>query len=143
MKEDKSPLRDYRNYYELPYNPNLKERAKEMRKYGTLSEVLFWNRIKNKQFKSLDFDRQKIIGNYIVDFYCVNCGVVIEIDGSSHEGKEEYDSERDEYLQSLSLNVIHIKDIDIKRNLNRIMEMLHSNEVFNHPVTRSNIATIN
>ena len=128
--------RDYKNYYELPYNANLKERAKELRKNGTLSEVLFWNKIKNKQFKSLDFDRQKIIGNCIVDFYCASCGVVIEIDGSSHDGKEEYDRARDEYLQSFFLTVIHIKDIDIKKNLKGIMEMLYTNEIFDHPVSR-------
>ena len=136
MEEEKSHLRDYRNYYELPYNPNLKERAKEMRRYGTLSEVLLWNKIKNKQFKSLDFDRQKIIGNYIVDFYCASCRTAIEIDGSSHDGKEEYDAARDEYLKSLSLYVIHIKDMDVKRNLDKVMEILYSNEVFDHPITR-------
>jgi len=121
--------RNYINYHELPYNPDLKERAKELRKNGTLSEVLFWNKIKNKQFKSLDFDRQKIIGNYIVDFYCAGCGVIIEIDGNSHDGKEEYDAVRDEYLRSLSLTLIHIKDIDIKRNIDKVMEMLNSYEV--------------
>jgi len=130
-------IRNYKNYYELPYNSVLKERANELRKYSTLSEVLFWNKIKNKQFKSLDFDRQKIIGNYIVDFYCASCGVVIEIDGTSHDGKEEYDAIRDEYLKSLLLNVIRIKDIDIKRNLNKVMDMLNNNIIFDHPVTRN------
>ncbi|MGQ4006258.1 DUF559 domain-containing protein [Francisellaceae bacterium CB300] len=87
----------------LPYNPKLKQRAKELRKAGNLSEVLLWNRLKRKQFLKLDFDRQKIIGNYIVDFYCPNLGVVIEIDGSSHDNKEGYDRIRDEYLKGLGL----------------------------------------
>ena len=52
----------------LPTNPKLKERARELRKQGILSEVLFWNEVKHKKFLNLDFDRQKIIGNYIVDF---------------------------------------------------------------------------
>ena len=129
-------IRNYRNYYKLPYNPALIDRAKELRKHSTLSEVLFWNKVKNKQFKSLDFDRQKIIGNYIVDFYCANCGVVIEIDGSSHDGKEEYDAIREDYLKSLLLNVIRIKDIDIKKNLNKLMNMLNDSAMFDHPVTR-------
>ena len=132
--------RDYKSYYKLPYNSKLDGRAKEMRKNGTLSEVLLWNKIKNKQFKSLDFDRQKIIGNCIVDFYCASCGVVIEIDGSSHDGKEEYDMARDEYLKSLSLIVIHIKDIDVKRNIKKVMDMLYISTVFDHPVTRDNAA---
>ncbi|MGQ4005164.1 DUF559 domain-containing protein [Francisellaceae bacterium CB300] len=53
----------------LPYNPKLKQRARELRKAGNLSEVLLWQKIKNRQLLGLDFDRQKIIGNYIVDFY--------------------------------------------------------------------------
>ena len=117
-----------KNYFELPYNPNLKERARELRKAGNLSEVLFWNKVKNKQFKGFDFDRQKIIGNYIVDFYCSNCSVVIEIDGSSHNDKQEYDAERDEYLKSLGLKVIHIPVQDILKNMDLTMNWL-----FNHP----------
>lgn len=120
--------RNSRNYFQLPYNPKLKEKARELRKAGNLSEVLFWNKVKNKQFKGFDFDRQKIIGNYIVDFYCTNCNVVIEIDGSSHDNKQEYDAIRDKFLKSLGLEVIHIDDLDVKKNLNEVMDML-----FNHP----------
>ncbi|MDD3645179.1 MAG: N-6 DNA methylase [Bacteroidales bacterium] len=120
--------RNSQNYFNLPFNPDLKERAKALRKAGNLSEVLFWNQVKNKQFKNFDFDRQKVIGNYIVDFYCSNCNVVIEIDGSSHDEKQEYDAKRDAYLQSLGLTVIHIPDIEVKKNLSMVMDMLH-----NHP----------
>ena len=123
--------RNTRNYMSLPYNPALKKRARKLRKAGTFSEVLFWNQVKNKQFKNFDFDRQKIIGNYIADFYCTNCNVVIEIDGSSHDNKQEYDAKRDEYLKSLGLEVIHIADIDIKKNINVIMAMLHDHPAFN------------
>ncbi len=53
----------------LPYNPTLKMLAREKRKAGILSEVLFWQQVRAKQFHNIDFDRQRIIGNYIVDFY--------------------------------------------------------------------------
>ena len=117
-------FRNTKNYMALPYNPKLKERAKELRQAGNVSEVLFWNQVKNKQFKGFDFDRQKIIGNYIVDFYCSNCNVVIEIDGSSHNEKQEYDAQRDAFLESLSLTVIHISVEDVMKNMNGVMEML-------------------
>ncbi|MBN2426408.1 MAG: DUF559 domain-containing protein, partial [Calditrichaceae bacterium] len=117
--------RNSRNYFTLPYNPKLKERAKELRKSGNLSEVLLWQRINKKQFKGLDFDRQKIIGNYIVDFFCGNCNVVIEIDGSSHIDKVEYDKERDRYLESLGLTVIHIPAEDILKRLDSVLEVLY------------------
>src|SRR5690606_29824049 len=88
-------------------------------------EVLFWNQVKNNQFKGFDFDRQKIIGNYIVDFYCSNCNVVIEIDGSSHNDKVEYDAERDAYLESLGLTVIHIPVNDVMKQISSVMNMLY------------------
>ncbi|APC97839.1 endonuclease domain-containing protein [Francisella frigiditurris] len=101
----------------LPYNPRLKKRAKELRQAGNLSEVLLWNKLKNKQLLDLDFDRQKIIGNYIVDFYCPSLNVVIEIDGSSHNDKFEYDEQRQAYLEGLGLYVLRVLDEDVKFNI--------------------------
>lgn len=132
------------NYFNLPYNPALKQRAKELRQAGNLSEVLFWNQVKNKQFKGYDFDRQKIVGNYIVDFFCTNCNVVVEIDGSSHDDKQDYDAERDAYLQSLGLTVIHIPVIDVMKNMDSVMKMLENHPAFsdaslankNHPALK-------
>lgn len=123
--------RNSKNYFQLPYNPKLKDRARELRQAGNLSEVLFWNQVKNKQFKRFDFDRQKIIGNYIVDFYCSNCNVVIEIDGSSHDTKVEYDAERDAFLESLGLVVIHIPVTDVMNNMSGVMKML-----YDHPALK-------
>ncbi|MDI1307924.1 MAG: DUF559 domain-containing protein [Methylotenera sp.] len=112
---------------DLPYNPALKERARELRKAGNLSEVLFWNAVKNKQLDDLDFDRQRVIGNYIVDFYCHEYSVVVEIDGSSHDDKQEYDAERDAYLRGLGLNVLHVQDIEVKKNLSGVIELVRQN----------------
>lgn len=108
----------------LPYNPKLKDRAKELRKAGVLSEVLLWQELKSRKFLGLDFDRQKIIGNYIVDFYCDALQLIIEIDGSSHNDKYEYDRIRDSYLLGLGLEVLHIQDIDVKNNLDSVMRYL-------------------
>jgi very-short-patch-repair endonuclease len=113
-----------RKLWDLPYNPLLKERARELRTQGILSEVLFWNMVKNKQILWLDFDRQRIIGNYIVDFYLSSLGMVFEIDGSSHDDKVEYDANRDEFLQSLGLQVIHILDHDVKKNIEWVMHIV-------------------
>jgi len=110
--------------YELPYNPLLKDRAKELRKAGNLSEVLLWKKLRNRQFEGLDFDRQKIIGNFIVDFYCAQCGVVIEVDGSSHGHKQEYDGERDSFLTGLGLTVLHVTADDVRHSLSAVMERL-------------------
>lgn len=68
--------------------------AREKRKAGILPEVLFWQQVHKKKFYAIDFDRQRIIGDYIVDFYVKALGLVVEIDGSSHDHKQEYDAKR-------------------------------------------------
>jgi len=92
--------------------------------------VLFWNQVKRKNFKKLDFDRQKIIGDYVVDFYCASANAVIEIDGDSHNDKVVYDKLRDIFLQDLGLTVIHIPVLDIMNNLANVMDWLTEHEVF-------------
>ena len=125
-------MRDRMGYYTLPYNPLLRDRARELRKAGNLSEVLLWKKLSKKQFKGYDFDRQKIIGDFIVDFYCLDCGVVIEVDGSSHDNKTEYDAERDAFLKGLGLTVIRITDTDVLHKLDHVMRML-----FDHPAMQA------
>jgi len=114
-----------RNFVEnLPYNPNLKKLLSGKRKAGILSEVIFWKKVRTKIFYNIDFDRQRIIGNYIVDFYVKNLGLIIEIDGWSHDTKEIYDEVRQKYLESLGLKIFRITDFDIKHNLSVVMKDL-------------------
>ena len=115
------------NYWDLPKNLNLLDKAKQLRKAGVLSEVIFWTNIKNKSKLGWDIDRQIIIGNYIVDFFIDELGLVFEIDGSSHDDKIDYDIERDKYLESLDLKVVHIADIDVKRNMDAVYRFVVEN----------------
>ena len=133
--------RNTANYMSLPYNSALKDRAKALRKAGNLAEVLFWQQVHKGKFLGLDFDRQKIIGNYIVDFYCAETNVVVEIDGSSHDDKQEYDAARDAYLESLGLTVIHIIDAAVKNDLKEVMEGLRNHPAFQAPLQRRGSAS--
>ena len=108
----------------LPKNKDLLSRSRSLRKGYVLSEVVFWKQVRNKEFYQIDFDRQKIIGNYIVDFYIKSLGVVIEIDGSSHNDKEDYDNKRQLFLESLDLVVYRISDYRIKNDLINVMKDL-------------------
>ena len=108
----------------LPKNKNLLSRSRSLRKGYVLSEVVFWKQVRNKEFHQIDFDRQKIIGNYIVDFYIKSLGVVIEIDGSSHNDKEDYDNKRQLFLESLDLVFYRISDYRIKNDLIDVMKDL-------------------
>lgn len=108
----------------LPKNKELLARSRSLRKGYVLSEVIFWKQVRNNEFHQIDFDRQRIIGNYIVDFYIKSLGIVIEIDGSSHNDKEEYDGKRQQFLESLDLKVYRISDFRVKNDLLNVMKEL-------------------
>jgi len=108
----------------IEYNPRLKQIARKLRNDMTLSEILLWQHIKGKQLSGYDFHRQKPINEYVVDFYCPRLKLVIEIDGDSHEGKEEADRIRQEKLESLGLTVMRFWDWDVKSNVDGIVEHL-------------------
>ena len=106
------------------YNPRMKKIARTLRKNMTLSEILLWQQIKGKQLLGYDFHRQKPIDEYVVDFYCPRLKLVLEIDGDSHEGKEKADRIRRERLESLGLTVMRFWDLDVKNNVDGIVEQL-------------------
>lgn len=85
------------------YNPALLEKARKLRNESTLSEILLWKYLKGKQMLGYDFHRQKPLNNYIVDFFCNELMLAIEIDGSSHdsEAKQIEDKKRQEILEEL------------------------------------------
>ena len=110
--------------FNLPENEDLSAFARKNRKAGNLAEVIFWIQVHRKMFYGLDFDRQKVIGNYIVDFYVKRLGLVVEIDGGSHNEKTEYDSQRDQYLESLGLKVFHTTDFDVLHHVSLVLNDL-------------------
>ena len=117
----------YRRYISnLPYNANLKYRARALRKAGNFAEVLFWLQVHKNKFHSIDFDRQRVIGNYIVDFYIVALGMAIEIYGDSHNEKEDYDNRREEFLTSLGIVVWRVSDLRAKFDLENVMQELEA-----------------
>jgi very-short-patch-repair endonuclease len=78
----------------IPYNPKLRSLARQLRNNSTLSEVLLWKNIKGKSF-DYEFHRQVPLFDFIVDFYCHELNLAIEIDGNTHD----YNYDHDEYRQ--------------------------------------------
>lgn len=98
----------------MKLDPQLLEFAKTMRSNATDAENLMWQLLRAKRFMNLKFRRQHVIAPYIVDFYCHELGLVIELDGSQHgtdEGKE-YDAERTKFLEALDLKVVRYWNYD-------------------------------
>ena len=111
----------------IPYNPKLVTYAKELRKNMTFGEIALWREIKGKKL-GVQFSRQIPIDNYIIDFYCKNLFLAIEVDGSIHfkEGHEEKDQRRQKRLESLGVKVIRFSDTDVKNNLNWVLDEIRS-----------------
>jgi very-short-patch-repair endonuclease len=110
------------DYSGLPRNNNLLRFSRELRKQGILSEVLVWKALKNRDYIcGYDVDRQIIIGNYIVDFYIAELGLVIEIDGSTHDYKYDQDVARDKVLEGYGLEVIRVLHVDCLKNMDGVM----------------------
>jgi very-short-patch-repair endonuclease len=102
------------------YNPKLKERARQLRKNSTFAEVLLWQQIKRKSL-GYEFHRQVPIGEFIVDFYCHELSLAIEIDGATHDDKYIYDKIRQEYLEKKQVRIIRFTDTDIKNNMEAVL----------------------
>jgi very-short-patch-repair endonuclease len=113
----------------LSYNKRLKMHARKLRKNMTDVENLLWTKLRKKQLKGYQFYRQKIIGNYIVDFFCPRANVVIEVDGSQHysEEGENRDKRRDNYLRGNGLKVLRFSDREVFENLDGVMESIWEN----------------
>jgi very-short-patch-repair endonuclease len=106
------------------YNRKLKNTARTLRKKMTDSEKLLWLRIRRKQLKGFQFYRQKVVGSYIVDFYCPSAKIIVEVDGGQHfqEIVKQRDKERDEYLSGLGFQVLRFLSWDVMKDVDRIVD---------------------
>ncbi|MBK7056562.1 MAG: endonuclease domain-containing protein [Leptospiraceae bacterium] len=107
----------------LPYNKNSKDKARKLRRNMTLAEKKIWYELLAKDgLNGLRFLRQKPISQYIVDFYCNELKLVIEIDGESHlaEGAMEYDEDRTKVLNSYGIEVIRYSNEEILNRFDNV-----------------------
>jgi very-short-patch-repair endonuclease len=112
----------------IPYNRKLKLLARKLRQNMTLSEVLLWNELKQKKMLGYDFDRQRPIDEYIVDFYCKELFLAIEVDGDSHDTDEAQhkDQIRQKRLESLGVSFLRFENLEVKRNMNNVLKEIES-----------------
>jgi very-short-patch-repair endonuclease len=107
----------------IPYNPKLKILAHKLRTNSTLSEVLLWQNIKGKSY-GYEFHRQVPIDEFIVDFYCHELQLAIEIDGNTHDYNYDADDNRQRRLESFGISFVRFSDYDVKRNINDVLRAL-------------------
>ncbi len=108
----------------IPKNNDLLENARKLRKNMTPQELRLWYRF--LRVYPVKIYKQRIIGNYIVDFYCASAKLVIEVDGSQHyeEYGKCYDADRTSFLNSLGLEVLRYSNRDINNNFKGVCEQI-------------------
>ncbi|WP_295718399.1 endonuclease domain-containing protein [Mucilaginibacter sp.] len=112
----------------IPYNPILKAQARKLRKNMTDGELLLWNELKNDKLLGFDFDRQRFIDNYIIDFYCKDLMLAIEIDGMSHNNEEAFakDEIRQQKLESFGIQFLRFTESEMKNDMFNVLRTLES-----------------
>jgi very-short-patch-repair endonuclease len=110
----------------IPYNPKLKEYARQLRNNSTKSEIYLWKYLKGKQMMGYDFHRQKPLDNYIVDFYCYELMVAIEIDGYTHllEEVQVKDEKKEKRLNELGITVLRFQDDLVFNDIENVLRKI-------------------
>jgi very-short-patch-repair endonuclease len=100
------------------------ERAREMRKEMTPAKKVLWEELRGNKPGS-HFRRQQVIAGFIVDFYCHAAGLIIELDGDVHRGRQEYDEGRDKILENMGLRVVRFSNEEVLSDLRGVLNRLN------------------
>ena len=117
-------MANYKNKI-IPYRKDLKEKARELRNHSTLAEILLWQQIKNRQLLGYQFHCQVPMLNYIVDFYCHELLLAIEVDGNTHEYKVGYDKFRQREIEAYGVSFLRFNDKEVKQNIKWVLNEIY------------------
>jgi very-short-patch-repair endonuclease len=114
--------------YYIPYNKNLKTFSRKLRNHSTLDEILLWMQLRAGTVKGYTFNRQKPLGNYIVDFYCKPLKLVIEVDGGYHFTPEQRvkDQHRQQILEAMGLQFLRFLDDEVRKDMNLVIRAIEA-----------------
>ena len=102
----------------------LLNRARELRREQAPAEAVHWRELRGRRLTGFKFRRQNVVGEYVVDFYCAECKLVIELDGETHTGKEVADRVRQSFLESRGLKMLRFWNTDVYDNLDGVLSVI-------------------
>jgi len=104
----------------------LKDLRRKLRNFGTPAEAVLWKNLKCRQLDGKKFRRQTSLGPYIVDFFCHDCGLIVELDGAPHFSMQggEIDAKRTAYLEGMGLTVLRIENKHVFENIEGVLETI-------------------
>ena len=116
----------YMLYNQTHNHPWLKERRQQLRNHATRAEKTLWNALKGKQLNGFKFRRQHSVDFFILDFYCPELKLAIEVDGPSHLGKEAqgYDEFRQRYIEDHNIQFLRFTNTEVYQNLEGVIETI-------------------
>ncbi len=110
----------------IPYHPSLKDKAKYLRNHSTKAEIQLWQYLKNKQLCGRKFIRQKPLLHYIVDFYCPEYKLIIELDGYSHDNAsaQQADDKRSDELKIYGVDILRFTNDEVYYNIESVLTVI-------------------
>lgn len=109
------------------YNdPRRKQRRQELRRLAAPTEYYFWSFLCRSQVEGLKFRRQYGVGPFVIDFYCPEFRLAVELDGETHESLEtrHYDKQRTAFLETHNILVIRFQNSDVLEDIDSVLDML-------------------
>ncbi|MGB9080199.1 MAG: endonuclease domain-containing protein [Desulfuromonadaceae bacterium] len=112
----------------MPIPPELLIFARQLRKEQTEAELLLWYILRGRRFCGFKFRRQYPIGGYILDFYCHDAGLAVELDGGGHNIEEQrlYDTERTKAIEAAGIHVVRFWNNDVFQSLEVVLEEIYT-----------------
>ena len=112
----------------MPIPPELLIYARQLRKEQTDAEKLLWHLLRGRRFCGFKFRRQFPVGGYILDFYCHDARLAVELDGGGHNEEEQrrYDEERTKVIQAANIRIVRFWNNDLFNSLEEVLEELHA-----------------
>ncbi len=114
---------------QLHNHAGIKDIRRELRQRQTPAESLLWSQLRNRQLANRKFRRQHSIGGYVVDFYCAEEKLIVEVDGSIHDTSEAQrsDAEREEALYSLGLTLLRFRNEQVLEIIDYVLQKITEN----------------
>lgn len=101
-----------------------KGNAKSLRKAMNASERALWVALRGRKIGGLKFRRQAPLGSYIADFYCHEIRLVVEVDGSTHNNRQNEDAKRDQWMSQLGIRVLRVQSNDVLKNMDGVVRTI-------------------
>src|SRR5689334_9930632 len=99
-------------------------RSRDLRKRSTIPERLLWGRLRDRRLTGLKFRRQSPLGGFVLDFYCEDHKLALELDGNSHNNRAAYDRSRQAWIEEQGIRVLRFANDDVIKDMETVLKAI-------------------